>query len=117
MDKIELLNDLIASFKAQVETCRLIETRIVDAFVIMLPEDGSMLTQNGVRPVYKTVNEFERSRDKAAVAKLLAQVKADNPDNPVVQRLVIGTFKKAARQQRLAGEEMLVDLEKKLAED
>lgn len=109
-----MIQEMIEKFETAIKTCRLIETRMVDHYVLMDPEDGTVLTtENGVRPFHQRLDDIQRTRDLAAIKRLLKHVREENPDNPVAQRLVITGWKKAARIQRERAEETLQMLREK----
>lgn len=114
---MELENDyralLRANAREHIDTCNLIITRMADQFVLML-EDGSVLHSTGIHPFPKAFGDkVQMSRDKAKVQKLLAHVKAQNPDNSAAQALKLGTLKNAARKQRQNSVNILEMLEGK----
>ncbi len=107
-----VITDLIETLKQQIETCRFVETRVVDHYVLADPENGQILTtENGMQPFRVTINEFERTRDAEAIKGLKAHVREMNPANPIVQRLKIMGWKKAARIQRELSQQSLEKLQ------
>lgn len=108
------MTKIIKMFQQQIETCRLIETRMVDQYVLADPESGQMLTtEHGIQPLQKQVGDIQRTTDRSKIEGLLAYVKEHNPDNFVAQRLVIMGWKKAARIQRQKAEANIKYLEEK----
>lgn len=99
MDLDALKQDVIRNAETTIETCRLIETRMVDQYVLALP-DGSVLHTVGIRPFGKSLGDVQRTRDRAKIEALLDHVRTENPDNTAVQDLKIMGWKKAARLQR-----------------
>jgi hypothetical protein len=104
------LNDILATVRAnataQIETCRLIETRMVDMYVLAAA-DGAVLHSDGVHGFGVKLGNVERSRDRAKVEALLAHVIEHNPGNSVVAGLKIMGWKKAARLQREIAQNIL----------
>ena len=106
-DRNSILADVRANTEQSIETCRLVIDRVVDAYCIADPGNGQMLFRDGIHPLYKTIGDVERSRDKSKVIALLEEIRKMNPDNPVVQRLRVMGFKKAARLQLEINEDLL----------
>lgn len=111
-DMQQIRQDIIDSSRVTVETCRLIETRMVDNYVLAT-EDGDVLHNgSGVHPFGQKLDKVERSRDLTKVKGLLAHVRENNPDNHVAQGLKIMGWKKAARLQRARFEAVIEEMTK-----
>lgn len=106
MDTTDIFATLRANIATQIETCRLIETRMVDMYVLATAE-GEVLHSDGVHGFGVKLDKVERSRDRAKVEALLAHVIEHNPGNSVAANLQIMGWKKAARLQRAAAQSLL----------
>ena len=107
-----MFDDIIQNIRTSIETCRLIETRMVDNYVLAM-RDGAVLHSDGIHDFYRTLDKVERTRDRAKIEGLLAQVREDNPDNSAVAGLTIMGWKKAARLQIAKLNDLLQMLEEK----
>lgn len=97
----KIFDEIRANCREHIKTCDLIIDRMVDQWCIALPEDGHVLTKEGITQFPVAFGETVlRDRNKAKVQATLDNIKRDNPDNASAQRLQLMSLKKSARLQR-----------------
>jgi hypothetical protein len=110
-----MLEQIEKNTRALIATCRVIETRVVNRWVLALPEDGQIVTVEGIRTFPEGFGNkiFWTDQKDVAEAKLL-ELRESNPDNSTVDRLKPMRIKEAAVRQEARARDLLTYLERKL---
>lgn len=104
----ELIEQTVQNLHLSIDACKFATNRMVDHFVIV-DEDGTGCLQKagGVWPISITIGETFMTKSAKIAQQVLADVKENNPDNHVAQRLKVGTLHAAAAKQREQAEQNL----------
>ena len=96
----QIIEDGIKAARETIATCDLIITRMVDYYVLALDDGSVMHGKTGVRPFGVSIGDVEKTRDRKAIEDYRKHLIEMNPDNSVVARLRIMSWKTAARAQK-----------------
>lgn len=107
----EIIAGGIKAARETIETCRLVETRMINQYVLALG-DGSVFHSTGAIHAFGVkLDKVERTRDIRAIAALRKHLIEMNPGNDAVARLSIMSWKEAARIQRAVAEDVIARFE------
>jgi hypothetical protein len=102
----EIIEGGIKAARETIKTCRLIQTRMIDQYVLAMG-DGSVLHSDGIRAFGISLAKVERTGDRKKIEAFLAAIKRDNPDNGAVAQLKIMSWKDAATLQIAVAEDVI----------